>query len=286
MTRKSIQSTTDTAPYCGPFEYRYGGKELLTSEGLNLYRFGARMYDPALLRFITPDPLRHETPRLSSYLYCAANPVMYVDPSGLYGKRIINTKDKAVTIRALYFVVVGTHYYWKEGVLQEIPGYNDQAIKEMRNFSEMLNGLGLTVQEGTYQGYDIIFDLTFEKTDGRGTAALELEKAKADRGINANVIYRDKEYYDEFGEDLFATKYEDGKLKTVGGVTAGKYQIVMNVRFDFVMYLLHEIFHTLGLEDIKDADNGKGIMAYPPQNPNDEDMIELMNNTILEEEIQ
>lgn len=151
----------------------------------------------------------------------------------------------------------------------------------------MLNGLGLTVQEGTYQGYDIIFDLTFEKTDGRGTAALELEKAKADRGINANIIYRAKGYIDpKKRKDIFATKYEDGIPKTVAGVAAGKYQIVMNVRFDFVMYLLHEIFHTLGLEDIKNADNGKGIMVYPPQNPNDEDMIELMNNTILEEEIQ
>ncbi len=63
--------------------YRYGGKELLTAGGLNLSLHGARMYEPALLRFITPDPLRHETPHLSSYLYCAANPVMLTDPTGL-----------------------------------------------------------------------------------------------------------------------------------------------------------------------------------------------------------
>ncbi|MDE6693752.1 MAG: toxin C-terminal domain-containing protein, partial [Muribaculaceae bacterium] len=63
--------------------YRYGGKEFLTADGLNLSLHGARMYDPALLRFITPDPLRHQTPHLSPYLYCAANPVMYVDPTGM-----------------------------------------------------------------------------------------------------------------------------------------------------------------------------------------------------------
>ncbi len=62
--------------------YRYGGKELLSADGLNLSLHGARMYEPALLRFITPDPLRHKTPHLSSYLYCAANPVMLTDPTG------------------------------------------------------------------------------------------------------------------------------------------------------------------------------------------------------------
>ncbi len=57
-------------------------EEFLTHGGLHLSLHGARMYDPALLRFITPDPLGHETPYLYSYLYCAANPVMYIDPSG------------------------------------------------------------------------------------------------------------------------------------------------------------------------------------------------------------
>ncbi len=42
--------------------YRYGGKELLSAGGLNLSLHGARMYEPALLRFITPDSLRYELP--------------------------------------------------------------------------------------------------------------------------------------------------------------------------------------------------------------------------------
>ncbi len=70
--------------------YRYGGMELLTTGGLDLSLFGARMYDAALLRFITPDPLRHDTPHLSAYLYCAANPVMYIDPSGMSTKVVDN----------------------------------------------------------------------------------------------------------------------------------------------------------------------------------------------------
>ena len=32
--------------------------------------------------FDTPDPLAEQYPHLSPYAHCAANPLMYVDPSG------------------------------------------------------------------------------------------------------------------------------------------------------------------------------------------------------------
>jgi len=47
-----------------------------------LYHFGARWYDPAPGRFISPDPLGFvDGP--SRYAYCAGDPVNYVDPWGL-----------------------------------------------------------------------------------------------------------------------------------------------------------------------------------------------------------
>lgn len=63
--------------------YRYGGKEWLMQEGLNYYDFAARQYDPTTGRFIHPDPLNGKYPHLSSYLYCAGNPINATDPSGL-----------------------------------------------------------------------------------------------------------------------------------------------------------------------------------------------------------
>ncbi len=72
--------------------FRFGGKEFITHAGLHLSLHGARMYDPALSRFITPDPLRHETPHLSAYLYCAANPVMLTDPTGM-STRVVDNGD-------------------------------------------------------------------------------------------------------------------------------------------------------------------------------------------------
>ena len=46
---------------------------------LGLYDFGARLYDPALLRFVTPDPARQFS---SPYVFASNNPLNMIDPSG------------------------------------------------------------------------------------------------------------------------------------------------------------------------------------------------------------
>ena len=76
--------------------YRYSGKEWQPDFGLNLYDFAARQYDPALGRFINPDPLNSDYPHLSAYLYCAANPINATDPTGLkWGLDNLSEEDKA-----------------------------------------------------------------------------------------------------------------------------------------------------------------------------------------------
>ncbi len=64
-------------------QYKYSAKEWQPLQGLNLYDFPARQYDPILCRFTSSDPLNFNYPHLSPYLYCAANPINYSDPTGL-----------------------------------------------------------------------------------------------------------------------------------------------------------------------------------------------------------
>jgi RHS repeat-associated protein len=47
--------------------YKYGGKEFDTMHGLNQYDYGARMYDPQLMRWHVPDPLAEKYPSISPY---------------------------------------------------------------------------------------------------------------------------------------------------------------------------------------------------------------------------
>ncbi len=75
-----LPMTTSAGPAANP--YKYSGKELETRDGLNRYDFHARQYDPALGLFDRPDPMAAEYPWLTPYLYCAANPVMHIDPTG------------------------------------------------------------------------------------------------------------------------------------------------------------------------------------------------------------
>ncbi len=80
---KTMARTGNTFNEISTDPYRYSAKEWQPAFGLNLYDFIARQYDPILCRFTSPDPLNFNYPQLSSYLYCAANPINYSDPTGL-----------------------------------------------------------------------------------------------------------------------------------------------------------------------------------------------------------
>ena len=62
-------------------KYLYNGKELQDDLGLDWYDYGARFYDAQLGRWHCPDPLNQFS---SPYLYAANNPVVMIDPSGMY----------------------------------------------------------------------------------------------------------------------------------------------------------------------------------------------------------
>ena len=62
--------------------YKFGGKELDRSYGLDFYDFEARAYDPVLMRFTSVDPLATKYPWISPYAYCGNNPISRIDPDG------------------------------------------------------------------------------------------------------------------------------------------------------------------------------------------------------------
>ena len=73
----------DSAPTDSLNRYRYNGKEEQAFAGLPYFDYGARMYDPATARWLSPDPLAEQYRSLSPYSFCAGNPINYVDPDGM-----------------------------------------------------------------------------------------------------------------------------------------------------------------------------------------------------------
>ena len=63
--------------------WKYGGKELDREHGINEHDFEARRQMPQLGLFSTQDPLKWDNPDVSPYLYCAANPIRFTDPTGM-----------------------------------------------------------------------------------------------------------------------------------------------------------------------------------------------------------
>ena len=62
--------------------FKFSGKESLARVGLDLYDFGARMYTPSNMRWLTMDPLCEKYYSISPYVYCKGNPINRIDPNG------------------------------------------------------------------------------------------------------------------------------------------------------------------------------------------------------------
>ena len=63
-------------------KYKYNGKELDRTHGLDTYDYGARMYDAALPVWDRPDPLAHKYYHVSPYAYCGNDPIIFFDSKG------------------------------------------------------------------------------------------------------------------------------------------------------------------------------------------------------------
>ena len=265
----------DVGTNTGLQPWKYSGKEYDHRDGLDLYDYGARLYDPAGSRWTSPDPLCEKYYHISPYAFCNNNPIKYVDPDGRDGVLIIDKENQVITVKANYYVETVKR---ESKVERYVSQYSPESVSQMNaTVSRDLNKLGLKVSEGKYKGYSISFDLTFI---AGGTQAETTKSAGNDNYNNihiGNSIYRMDESYSNFT----TTTNADGTTKTIGGVTDKNNEIMMNVNYDTAQNRLHEIFHTFGFDDFERPGDGEGIMHYPPQTPNQKDANTLVNNGFL-----
>lgn len=89
----TVEQVTNYYPFGTPYsdhtakgvsmqKYKYNGKELDLTHGLNTYDYGARQYYSVLLRWDRIDPLCTDYYHVSPYVYCMNNPVNSIDPDG------------------------------------------------------------------------------------------------------------------------------------------------------------------------------------------------------------
>lgn len=282
----TLEQFTDYYPYGLPHasataptanRRKYGAKELLTANGLNLYDFAARWHNPAFPAFTTVDPMATDYYPASPYLYCGADPINLVDPTGENAMKIINLTEKTIVVKATYYVVT------QPNDANQI-SYDEKDIEWMSTITEYLNDLNMMIPSGEYEGFTISFDLTFE-AGGTDKQAKETAKKDVESGICiGNVIKL------ATAEDYppFAVSYDSaGGISGIGGTTGINYYIRMNYdlnnhlfKSDYKMNIIHEIFHTFGFSH-PPGGSKKGIMHYPPLKPNASDALEIINNPFM-----
>ncbi|MDO5395781.1 MAG: RHS repeat-associated core domain-containing protein [Bacteroidales bacterium] len=262
------------------------GNRWQSHSGLNWYDNTARMHDPLLLRFTTQDPLAGKNSDTSPYAFCHGNPVMFIDPDGKDGVRIVDDDSKTITIKANYYVATASVFYpGQDGKIEELKGYTAKDIEKMNGYNDYLNKLKLKVPSGEYDGYSVNFDLSFIAT-GQGVEA-EFKAAGDTYGghpigntirLGNEKIYSRLDYkHLKFGEK----DNGDGITRAIGGMEDKGKDIVMNKPYDNKMNRLHEIFHTLGLTHPPGVGGPQGIMKYPPDDPTEKDALELSTTEFL-----
>ena len=145
----TVEQTTEYYPFGGIYGdvstnpglqlYKYNGKEFDHSLGLDLYDYGARLYDPALVVWTGVDPLADEYGGISPYVYCLSNPVNNIDTDGKkvrpQGPEVLNMIVATLPKENRLYVAMDKDGYINNWLINNYKGndYNTNCLKELVN---------------------------------------------------------------------------------------------------------------------------------------------------------
>jgi len=258
--------------YNSPF--KFNGKEYDAETGN--YYYHSRYYNPKWSLFLGVDEHYFNYPSFSPYAYTFQNPINFIDPDGRDGIRIINKKNKSITIKAIYYVQTEVRNT-RTGV---VAGYNSKQIAKMKaRTNKWLNNQKLSVSEGEYKGYSVKFELDFKEGGNSLETTIKANNEQFEGYDIGNSIERGSSKSDPIHFE--SSINEDGVPIQKGGFVQNKKKILMNTAHDRRIIQIHEIGHTLGLEDNIKTGAKSGLMEYPPGKISQQEANQLGNSDFL-----
>ena len=208
--------------------YKYNGKE--RDEETGLYYYGARYYAAWLGRFTACDPKQFDYPQHAAYVYCADNPLKFIDPDGKDFRVGIYQDDKG----SWHLDISSTiHVFSDKGdAASKVEEYNKFIQDNINEFTK-----SYTSEDGTE--FTVSININY----------VEGEKNKKGKIIN----YKD-------GDNELNLKGGVERHIDMGAVgtdnTATGREVVMNndantygQYYSSAVAVLHDILHVMGLGD-------------------------------------
>jgi len=159
-------------------------------------------------RWLSPDPMAEKYPQISPYVYCANNPLKFVDPTGMIIKGM--TRQDAQDFRDDIYKVLADDKFANIRALIDVKGKTFNRI-DADALSSAMDGLTLTDDERAYitivtgainskAVYKVEYLNYSEDVSSSGSAAITKSFKDAGIPINSDVIWKASQVATQGGE--------------------------------------------------------------------------------------
>ena len=166
--------------------YKYIGKELDRTHGLDWYDHGARHYDPVTGRWNTMDPMCEKYYGTSPYASCGDDPVNAFDPDGMAPGDIFTSADLAATDFGKY--------------------YNPRSIRESKEYASSIYKI---IGRNGIIGFSYTFANKGNASECSPSLPILYEVVADAHTHGASSVNSEKKYYDN---EFSGLRNENGKF--------------------------------------------------------------------------